>query len=96
MRDYLCIGVLPDNEQVAVMDCAHVKQWIYNEQTRKMTYGSFRGAPCLTVGAKNNIFTAQVQECRDNDLDQQWIFTKFNAAGKWKTFAKFSFDQNMM
>lgn len=84
MRDYLCVGVLPDFEQVAVMDCGQVRQWFYNPKTRRLTYGLKEedGGKCLTVGSKNNVYTAQVQDCRKGDnRRQEWIFTRFNQRG---------------
>ena len=48
--------------QVAVMDCGQVRQWFYNPKTRRLTYGLREedGGKCLTVGSKNNVYTAQV------------------------------------
>ena len=49
--------------QVAVMDCGQVRQWFYNAKTRRLTYGLKEedGGKCLTVGSKNNVYTAQVK-----------------------------------
>ena len=48
--------------QVAVMDCGQVRQWFYNAKSRRLTYGLREedGGKCLTVGSKNNVYTAQV------------------------------------
>ena len=46
------------------MDCGQVRQWFYNPKTRTLTYGLREedGGKCLSVGSKNNIFTAQVHK----------------------------------
>ena len=45
------------------MDCGQVRQWFYNAKTRRLTYGLREedGGKCLTVGSKNNVYTAQVK-----------------------------------
>ncbi len=77
MRDYLCIGVLPDGLNVAVMDCAKVKPWKYNQRTHWLEQGN----KCLTVGEKNNIYTSQMYPCDASNLKQVWIFSRFNERG---------------
>ena len=46
------------------MDCGQVRQWFYNPKTRRLTYGLREedGGKCLSVGSKNNVYTAQVRK----------------------------------
>ena len=36
---------------------------------------------CLTVGAKDGIYTSQLLPCEKGNAKQEWVFTKFNGRG---------------
>ena len=54
-----------------------VLPWHYNEQTRTLMQKN----KCLTVGAKDGIYTSQLLKCEKGNTKQEWVFTKFNGRG---------------
>lgn len=36
---------------------------------------------CLTVGARNNIFTAVLEPCQEGNAKQEWLFERFDPRG---------------
>lgn len=77
MRDYLCLGVLPDGETVSVMVCSDVQAWKYDIKTKQFKYQG----KCMAVGEKYNTYVILVTACNANDPLQQWHFTRYKSTG---------------
>ncbi len=77
LRDYSCVGVSSDSLSVQVMDCARARPWKYDKKRRKLE----QGGKCLTVGAANNIYVAQMLPCQEGNPMQEWVFSRFSYQG---------------